>query len=78
VDISKKKYRIPRIQSAELKKVSELKGPSEDAIITLGKEKKAITGRWQREGKSCVGQWRERGKGNVSGYWGEWKTQVKL
>ena len=43
MDISKKKYRIPRIQSTELKKVSKLKGPSEDASVPLRKEKKAIT-----------------------------------
>jgi hypothetical protein len=46
-------YRIPRIQSTELKKVSKLKGPSEDASIPLGREKKAIIGEaggtWMRE-----------------------------
>jgi hypothetical protein len=36
-------YRIPRIQSTELKKVNELKGPKEDVSIALGREKKAIT-----------------------------------
>jgi hypothetical protein len=36
-----KQYRIPRIQSTELKKVDKLKGPSEDASISLGREKKA-------------------------------------
>jgi hypothetical protein len=39
-----KKYRIPGIQSTELKKANKLKGPSEDASIPLGREKKAITG----------------------------------
>ena len=40
MDISqKKKYRIPKIQSTELKKVNKLKCPSE----ALGKKKKAIT-----------------------------------
>ena len=39
----KKKYRIPKIQSTELKKVNKLKGPSEDASVPLGREKKAIT-----------------------------------
>jgi hypothetical protein len=49
VDISqkkkeeKKKYRITKIQSSELKKVNKLKGPSEDTSVLLGREKKAIT-----------------------------------
>ena len=50
-----KKYRIPRIQSTELKKVKNQKGPSEDASIPLGREKKTIRGgrgrerpRWKR------------------------------
>jgi hypothetical protein len=48
-----KKYRIPRIQSTELKKVNKLKGPCEDTSVPLGKEKKAITSweRWTWEGK---------------------------
>jgi hypothetical protein len=37
------KYRIPKIQSTEFKKVNKLKSPSEDASISLGREKKAIT-----------------------------------
>ena len=40
----KKEYRIPKIQSTELKKVNKLKGPSEDASVPLGREMKAITG----------------------------------
>jgi SH3-like domain-containing protein len=44
VDISQKTYRIPRIQSIELKKVNNPKGPSEDASVPLGREKKPITG----------------------------------
>ena len=39
----KKKYRIPKIQSTELKKLNKLKCPSEDASVPLGREKKAIT-----------------------------------
>ena len=38
-----KKYRIPKIQSTELKKVNKLKGQSEDASVPLRREKKAIT-----------------------------------
>ena len=37
-------YRIPKIQLTELKKVNKPMGPSEDASIPLGREKKAITG----------------------------------
>jgi hypothetical protein len=44
VDIShKKSYRIPKIQSTELKKLNKLKCPSEDASVPLGRKKKAIT-----------------------------------
>ena len=43
MDVRKKKYRIPKIQSTELKKTNKLKGPSEDASVPLGREKKAIT-----------------------------------
>ena len=39
----KKKSRMPRKQATELKKVNKLKGPSEDALIPLEREKKAIT-----------------------------------
>ena len=35
--------RIPKKQSTELKKVNKLKGPNEDASVSLGREKKAIT-----------------------------------
>jgi hypothetical protein len=41
---TQKRYRIPRIQSTELKKANKLKGPSKDVSIPLGREKKAITG----------------------------------
>ena len=44
MDISqKKKYRIPKIQSTELKKVNKLKCPSEDDSGPLGRKKNAIT-----------------------------------
>ena len=36
-------YRIPKIQSTELKKLNKLKCPSEDTSVPLGREKKAIT-----------------------------------
>jgi hypothetical protein len=64
VDISpppQKKYRIPKIESTELKKINKLKGPSEDASVLLGWEKKAITG-WRREGPE-----RESGQDVVHG-----------
>jgi hypothetical protein len=38
-----KTYRIPTIQSIELRKINKLKGPSKDAIVPLGMEKKATT-----------------------------------
>jgi hypothetical protein len=57
----KKKYRIPKIQSTELKKVNKLKCPSEDASVPLGREKKAITsgggGRDLGEKVDGGGQW---------------------
>jgi hypothetical protein len=37
------KYRIPKIHSTELKKVNKLKCPIEDSLVSLGKEKKAVT-----------------------------------
>ena len=40
------KYRIPKIQSTEFKKVNKLKGSSEDTSVPLGREKKA-TIRWE-------------------------------
>jgi hypothetical protein len=43
MDVRKKKYRIPKIQSTELKKTNKLKGPSEVASVPPGREKKAIT-----------------------------------
>jgi hypothetical protein len=39
----KKKPRIPKIHSTELKKVNKLKCPGEDTSVPLGREKKAIT-----------------------------------
>jgi hypothetical protein len=36
-------YRIPKIQSTELQKLSKLKCPSEDDSVPFGREKKAIT-----------------------------------
>ena len=42
MDISQKKYRIPRIQFTELKKVNKLKGPCDDVSVPFGREKKAI------------------------------------
>jgi hypothetical protein len=37
-------YRIPTIQTTELKKVNKPKDPSEDDSILFGREKKVITG----------------------------------
>ena len=38
-------YRIPKIQSTELKKFNKLKDPSEDTSVPLGREMKATTRR---------------------------------
>ena len=42
-------YRIPRIQSTELKKVNKQKGPRKDASIPVGKEKRAIRENREKE-----------------------------
>jgi hypothetical protein len=50
-------YRIPKIYSKELKRISKLKCPSEDDLVPLGRKKRAITsreGRRNLEGK-CMG-----------------------
>ena len=50
-----KKYRIPRMQPTELKKINKPKGPSKDASISLGREKKAIRGGRERKGGRDLG-----------------------
>ena len=57
-----KMYRIPRIQSTDLKMVNKQKDSSEDASISLGREKKAITG-MVVQGKVSLGEGTGRGKG---------------
>ena len=61
---------MSRIQSTELKKDSKPMGPSEDASIPLGREKKEITG---VEGKGREECGCERGQGeerrNMIRYW---------
>ena len=63
-------YRIPRIQSTELKKANKPKGPwCDDASIPLGKEKKAIKGvgkgdrdlGWKGEREGKRGTWSDIG-----------------
>ena len=49
-----KKYRIPKIQSTELKLVNKLKCPCEDTSVPLGREKKAITSR--KRGRNLGGK----------------------
>ena len=76
MDISqKKKYRIPKIQSTELKKVNKLKCPSEDASVPLGREKKAITsGEGGRDlGGKAEGRQGSRGRGEPDLVLGEGK-----
>ena len=71
MDISQEKYRIPKIQSTELKKVNKLKCPSEDASVPLGREKKTITsgegGRDLQGNMDRVGG--SGGKENLIWYW---------
>jgi hypothetical protein len=58
---TKQQNNKPRIQSTELKKVNNPKGPSEDDAVPLVREKKIIKGdgRGQREGGILVGEVRE-------------------
>jgi hypothetical protein len=56
--------RIPRIQSIQLKKVNKMKDPSEHASISLGREKKAVTGVRSR---GSEGLWRESDQGKEGG-----------
>jgi hypothetical protein len=61
VDISqnekKRKYRILKIHSTELKKFNKLKDPSVNITIPLGREKKKIT--WVKVGR-YMGEKEER------------------
>ena len=67
-NLKKKKYRISKIQSTELKKVNKLKCPSEDASVPLGREKKTITGgEGGRDLGGKVNRW--EGDGNLIWYW---------
>ena len=57
---NKKKYRTPKTESTELKKVNKLKGASDDASVSLRREKKGITRgekwTWVRKGTGHVKQ----------------------
>jgi hypothetical protein len=58
VDVSKKKkYRIHKIQSTELRKINKLKCLSGDVSVPLGREKKAITCRKRSKDKMGRGSW---------------------
>jgi hypothetical protein len=58
------KYRIPKIQSTELKKVNKLKCFSKDASVPLGREKKAIiSGVGGRDLGEKVDRWEGNGAG---------------
>jgi hypothetical protein len=73
---NRNKNRISKIQSTLLKKMNKQMGPSEDILVPLGREKKAITrgegGTW--EGK-WTGSWGE-GEGNIIWYWVEEMTEA--
>jgi hypothetical protein len=49
-------YRIPRMQSTELKKVNKPKGSSQDASVLLGREMKAVTGVGAERGRDLGGR----------------------
>ena len=71
--LGKKRHRIPKIQSTELKMVNKLKCPSEDSSVLLGREKIAFT-RGDGERGTWKGKWtgwggRGRGEGNLIWYW---------
>jgi hypothetical protein len=76
VDVSpkeKKKCRMPKIQSTELKTVNKLKRPIEDATVPVGMEKKAITS--EERGRDLRGKVARRegvgggGERNLIWYW---------
>jgi hypothetical protein len=63
----KHEYRIPKIQSTELKKVKKLQGINEDTSVSLGREKKTTT-RQKREGPGRESGW-VRKEGDMFCYW---------
>jgi hypothetical protein len=72
MDISKKKYRISKIQSTEFKKLNKLKCPSDNASVPLRREKKTVTS--GEEGRNLRGKvdgagsmW--GGRGDLIWYW---------
>jgi hypothetical protein len=67
VAISQKMYRIPKVQSTELKKFNKLKGPSEDTSVPLGREKN------QSQGGEGPRRERELGRGGHDLVLGEGK-----
>ena len=65
-------YRIQKTQPTGLKNINKSKGPSEDASVSLGREKKATTG--VRKGGRDLGEKgdREEKRGIWSGIgWGK-------
>ena len=65
-------YRIPKIQSTELKKLNNLNCLSEDASVPLGREKKAITsweGRRDLVRENRQSRWKFWGERNLIWYW---------
>ena len=65
LDISQKYHRIPRMQSAELKKFNKLKGTSEEDSIPFWRKKKAITGWGREEGRLLNGRGDIERKGRI-------------
>ena len=73
--VKNSRYRIPKIQSTELKKVNKLKGPREDASVPLGREKNAVTVGREGPGRDLGGKvdrpffFFEGREGNLIWYW---------
>ena len=62
------RYRIPKIQSTDLKSVNKLESPSQDA---------SVSPTWEREESNH--KWRGReGTGRVSGWGREWVRERNL
>jgi hypothetical protein len=62
VDISLKCRNYPRYNPQNSKMVNKLKGPSKEASIPLGREKKAITGDGMEGGRDLGGKVDREGK----------------
>jgi hypothetical protein len=67
------KYRIVRIQPADLKEFNKQKGPSEDISVPLRREKKIITGGRDQKGPG----WERGGDGKRITYVGKDRREAQ-